>query len=505
MLVVLHVTTPSFGAEFEDLLKRIPEQANGLLLIDVQALHAAPLSVRKNWTKNQKDYLADLSRLPPAANRLVVAASLNFSTLEHDWKIGLVELQHDIDITKVAEAEAGTLDKVSGQPVVLSPRNAYYLRMAPKIKGMMHPANRQELARWMRFAKQSSGVVLSPYLKQAAAEAGVAKPVLIALDLTDVLDPEGVRHRLKSCKALNDKLMNLEQITSVLCSLKGITVTIKPEGDINGEVRLDFAQPAASLGPLAKPLVLEALRAMGAAIEDLNQWSGEARGNALVLKGKLSEIGARQLLTPLLSPAVIAESQSASTAPTTLSANSKLDTKVAPQVDTNVDPKALASQRYFRSVVTLLRDVRLEKATTFQQVAYWVKQYAQKIDELPILNVDDELLKYGASVASTLRAMANLSQTTSIRNTALNNQKQNTLVDTGGAYNYGYRYGYRGSWGYQYYVPNLNYVNNYGAVNNMMAQGTASEVMIRTQTWDNIDRATTEMRRKMVQKYQVEF
>ena len=63
----------------------------------------------------------------------------------------------------------------------------------------------------------------------------------------------------------------------------------------------------------------------------------------------------------------------------------------------------------------------------------------------------------------------------------------------------------RGSAGYQYYVPNLNYVNNYGMIHNMMAAGTANEVTIRTQTWANIDKATTEVRRKMVEKYNVEF
>jgi hypothetical protein len=152
-----------------------------------------------------------------------------------------------------------------------------------------------------------------------------------------------------------------------------------------------------------------------------------------------------------------------------------------------------------------LRDVRREKATTFQQVSFWVNQYAQRIDELPMLNVDEELLKFGASVSSTLRAMANNSQTTSMRNYGLSAQKQNVLVDTGGAYNYGYWYGYRGSAGYNYYVPNMNYVNNHRQIHNMMAAGTANEVATRTQTWANIDQATTDMRRKMVQKYNVEF
>jgi len=502
IVLVLWGAAPCLAGEFEDLLKRVPEQANSLLLVDVQAIHASPLALRKNWAKkHQQDYLAGVSRLPPNANKVVVAASFNPSTLDHGWKIGLVELQQDIDMSKVAQAEAGTLDKVAGQAVVLSPRNAYYLRVAPKIKGMMHPANRQELARWVRFSNRNSTVVLSPYLKQAAARVGAATPIVMALDLTDILDPEGVRDRLKTSKALAklSKGMGLDQLAELLSSLKGMTVAMTLEDGINGEIRLDFAQPVDVLSAVAMPLVLEALARMGAAIDDLEHWSGQASGKALVLKGKLSERGARELLSPFLSPTVTAENRSP------YASKALVKPGVDPKPEPQGDPAAVASQRYFRSIVTLLTDVRREKATTFQQVAFWVNQYAQKIDELPMLNVDEELLKYGASVSSTLRAMANLSQTTSMRNAALSSQKQNVLVDTGGAVNYGYRYGYRGSAGYQYYVPNLNYVNNHGAIHNMMASGTASEVTIRTQTWANIDQATTDVRRKMVQKYQVEF
>jgi hypothetical protein len=495
-------STTCLADGFEDLLKRVPEQANALLLVDVQAVHKTALAARLNWAKKvQQDYLAGVSRLPPDANRVVVAATFNASTLDHGWKIGLAELQHDIDVKKVAQAEAGTLDKVAEQAVVLSPRNAYYLRVAPKIKGMMHPANRQELARWIRFTNRNSNPVLSPYLKQATARVSAATPIVMAFDLTDVLDPEGVRHRLKDPKAMAPlgKQVNLDQMAELLSGLKGMTVAIQIDNAINGEVRLDFAQRVDSLSGVAKPLVLDALAGMGAAIDDLEQWAAEADGKALVLKGKLSERGARQLVSPLLSPAVTSESQSSYTqqAPGTPDAD--------PRVDLKLDPKAVASQRYFRSVVTLLKDVRRERATTFQQVAYWVNQYAQKIDELPMLNVDDELLKFGAGVSSTLRSMANLSQTTAMRNKGLSAQKQNVLADTGGAVNYAYAYGYRGSAGYQYYVPNLNYVNNYGMIHNMMAAGTANEVTIRTQTWANIDKATTEVRRKMVEKYNVEF
>jgi len=503
---VLWGTTPCLADEFEDLLKRVPEQANALLLVDVDAVRATPLAVRENWAKrHQRDYLAGVTRLPPEAHKVLVAALFNPSTLHHAWRIGLLDLQHDLDMAKLAQAEAGALDKVSGQDVVLSPRNAYYLRAAPRIKGMMHPANRQELARWIRFMNKNSKVVLSPYLKNATDRVGAATPIVMALDLTDVLDPDGVRLRLKNSETLAKytKGMNLDRLADLVSGLKGLTVIIQIKDAIAGELRLDFAEPADALSGVGKALVLEALAGIGAAIEDLEQWSARVNGKSLVLAGKLSERGARRLLSPFLSPAVSVESRSLAAGPSAAKPGTPPKTELDPKTD--ADPKAVASQRYFRTVATLLNDVRREKATTFQQVAFWVNQYAQKIDELPMLNVDEELLKYGASISSTLREMASLSQATSMRNTALSSQKQNVLADTGGAVNYAYRYGYRGSAGYQYYVPNMNYVNNYGQIHNLMAAGTANEVTIRTQTWANIDKATTEMRRKMVQKYQVEF
>jgi hypothetical protein len=489
LAILIPLTQGRAADDFQDLLKRVPEQANAILLFDVQAIRKSPLAVRENWAKtHEQDYLAGMSRLPPTANKVVMAALFNPSSLDHTWKIGLVELKQDMALTKVAQAEAGAMDKVAGESVVLSPRNAYYISLAPRIKGMMHPANRQELARWIRFTKQNSRVVISPYLQKVAASAGETAPIVMAFDTTDILDPDGVRQRLKEAKALVGKPVNVDTLTNILSSLKGLKVTIRVDNAINGELRLDFDEPVAALAAVAKPLVLDALAGMGAAIEDLDDWSAQAEGKAIILRGKLSEQGARQIVSPFLTPAATSDNQF-------IGSTGQLEQ----------DPKALASQRFYRSVATLLNELKQQKVKTFSQQAYWYYQAGQKIDELPILNVDEELLKYGASVSSTLRGLSNLSNTVATQNKILYSNAGEALVDAGGSYNYAYRYGNRGAAGYQYYVPNVANVNNYALIGNLMAQGTATEAAIRNQTWKNIDDAASMIRRKMVEKYKVEF
>ena len=63
------------------------------------------------------------------------------------------------------------------------------------------------------------------------------------------------------------------------------------------------------------------------------------------------------------------------------------------------------------------------------------------------------------------------------------------------------------AWGYQYTVPTTTAVdtNVVGQINNLMATAGANETVTRAQTWNNIDNATAQVRRKMTEKYQLEF
>src|SRR5262249_55756617 len=118
--------------------------------------------------------------------------------------------------------------------------------------------------------------------------------------------------------------------------------------------------------------------------------------NAILIHGTLTEKGAKLLLSPV-------DNQMTGTAytgvPTTMPGSP------------GADPKAVASLMYYRSLTTMLDELRTERTTkTISQRGYWYQQYASKIDSLPVLNVDPDLLNFGGALSQTLRKMANVGQ-----------------------------------------------------------------------------------------------
>src|SRR5947209_8348522 len=182
LLALLLVPATGLAADpFQEILKDIPDNANALLLIDVQAIHQSPLGVKENWGKDhEQNYLSGATSIPPSVNRMAVAAQFNPTALESAWKIGLFELRDNITLEQLARTQNGSLDQVAGQQVVLSPRNAYCFIPAPRTVGLQRPANRQEMARWVRFTKQNKQVVISPYLQQAATAVTKDSPLTLA-------------------------------------------------------------------------------------------------------------------------------------------------------------------------------------------------------------------------------------------------------------------------------------------------------------------------------------
>src|SRR5262249_38742874 len=174
------------------------------------------------------------------------------------------ELPKPVSDEQIARAVSGTMDKVAGQTIVLGRNNSYYTVLAPRIVGNMRPANRQEMARWVRSAKQSNKPVVSKYLESAAASVGPKSQLVLALDLADVIDPDGIRDRLKKAKAVAGGRVNLDALVNELTSLKGVTFTLHASTELEAELLLDFGQPAKAFAPVAKALVIEAMEKMGA-------------------------------------------------------------------------------------------------------------------------------------------------------------------------------------------------------------------------------------------------
>ena len=157
------------------------------------------------------------------------------------------------------------------------------------------------------------------------------------------------------------------------------------------------------------------------------------------------------------------------------------------------DAKLAASKKYFQHISLLLDDLRTEvkgaQKAKFAQMM--LNKAALEIDRLPLLNVDEELLAYGAGVASSLRGMRNLS-----KNAGLDFQyRKAQMQGNSGGYG-GYGYGYGGFYGGGSVA---------GATTSTYRQETAllqsNELAVLTM----LEEKTAEIRKKMTLKYQVEF
>ena len=120
---------------------------------------------------------------------------------------------------------------------------------------------------------------------------------------------------------------------------------------------------------------------------------------------------------------------------------------------------AQASQKYFKRVNELLDDLKETKDRsdnyTWGQIGVWMDKYAKKIDQLSVLNVDQELVEYGAHVSDLLRSAYGAIRTGAARSRVrqVNTQMRYNYYSYGTTYGYTYRDGDYGTG----YVPYGNY------------------------------------------------
>jgi hypothetical protein len=157
------------------------------------------------------------------------------------------------------------------------------------------------------------------------------------------------------------------------------------------------------------------------------------------------------------------------------------------------DDMAQNSLAYFQATQALMKDLR-PKAGSYKSDAYWIERYAAKIDRLPILHVDDDLLNYGQKLSETLRVMSGTRKMTNLQGGAA--ARSEMTAGGGLSYNYGYGYG-----NYSYSTPQSREVAAGADIANAAASGTA----VKLQGWNLIDNATVEIRREMTKRYNLEF
>ena len=486
---------PCLGADdhpFQSLVGQLPRSANAVVLLNIEKAKQSPMGVRLGWKeKIEKAFEEGLTRVPPHATRLVLGAQLDFESMRPLWEAAILDLSRAPSMETIAKTYQGAMDRLEGRDAVSLPSGAYVVKLFPTTLGAVAPASRQFALRWLREVRSSAGMPLSPYVQKAAGYSDQAgSDIIMAIDLDGAFTPERVSAYVNSREWLKKRGVNPGQLAGLLWRAQGIRLGIRIGDQPLGRVAVDLADDAAWTQPFAKQLLIQILEDAGMKIDDLDAWRVVAQGKEIALQGNFSPEGLRQVLSLVQSPAP------------TVNVAGEISSEV-PQAKQTADV-ATASQQHFKTVVRFLNELKLEKGNmkTFGQHAVWFDRYAAKIGKLPILNVDPEVVQYSAFVAQKLCEASE-----AVRMSGIQAGVRKSYVQTGtpDVYTYGYAGGWYGGYGYARYAPyaDLRYEGaqrriirkeEYGA-----ARATEQEIK------GDIIAATSEIRRRMTEKYQVEF
>ena len=207
----------------------------------------------------------------------------------------------------------------------------------------------------------------------------------------------------------------------------------------------------------------------------------QIKGKSIVMQGNFSTDGLRRVFSVVELPSA---------------KFSMLKDSAEPMDDST--PESLireSSLTYFSSVDVLLKDLKRELRGN-KAVSAILERYAGRIDRMPILNVDEDLLDYGSGIAQTLRAIA-----LSRRQGGIKSGTQTTGMGRGGYSNYSYDYGYFDVSGDRYSGARASAADRA----NIKARAMAESNNARVEGAKQIADATAQIRRQMTKKYGVEF
>lgn len=399
-LVPFLVHSPTQAADATS-LSLIPPGANAIAIIDVDQILKSPMGVQGHWKENLKNAYTDKPLIvPPNASHLVMASKINPSTMQPEWEVSIINLKTTPSMKRIATAEGGFVDSVAGKQAVWSPINAYYVRLDSRLLGVVAPANRQFAGWWARHIA-SQGNQLSTYLQSAADSMNAKTSYLFAMDLRDAVSPVRARRRIESddFASLNDKKRDAEQIAELFGGIRGVTLRVSIGEEAEGFGVVDFSGPATALEGLAKPLLLEILGDVGAAIDGLDKWRFAVKGSAVTFEGNLPVEGLRQLVSIVDPPSPLAADDSKD------SPEHADDSDNAGKNDAKV---VAASKQYYTAIARITENVgkKVRGSTSLTQGAKWVAADARRIARLPISNVDPDLVAWGNGVSANLNELA---------------------------------------------------------------------------------------------------
>nr|HMP16854.1 hypothetical protein [Gemmatales bacterium] len=253
----------------QESLTRLPDWANALVIMDYQGILSSPIAQREGWDR-VSPMEAIGSSLPCMRNTkyVIQGAKMEAGGLRSQRDIVLLQGGPFPTIEELMKQEKGIEETIANVRGLQTGKNAYLFSFSEKELAVCSPANRQEAARWLRFAQSNKQAVLSPYLVQASEAMKDGYHVVIALDLSDAMDQHLVRRFLQHTPILKSKQVDMDALVRVLTGSRGIRVGIRFDKTIQASLAADFSEEVQGFSSVLPSLVISSLNNLGGELYD---------------------------------------------------------------------------------------------------------------------------------------------------------------------------------------------------------------------------------------------
>lgn len=417
LLLVFGYSFTDAHAQFEADARWAPADTNVVVLVNSGRIFDSALAKKANVEANAKAaFETGVSIVTPGVDRLLIASQIDLEAMHSNCTVALFARNaKPIDFNGIVNRVGASVDRISGRDTALMPNDAYVAQLGPLQIGAMKPGNRQLVSKWLKTGSSVASSQLSDYLKSAVSFADKNADIIIAIDLEGSVNPSLIRQRLPQMASVPKE--ETEAVAVTLEKLKGVTLGVTIRESINGSLKVDFSSDAAKLSGVGKALLIEVLKHKGVMIDDFANWTAKTTERELILSGPLSISGLRAI-------------------------NSLISQPMLPEMTEEASSPALApysrTKTYFESLQSYFSDLSTKEPDykTLRSYAAWFDLYADKIDSLSVVGVDEEAVTVGVSMSENLRHIGSgLRDTQSILNAQQGNLKANA-----GYTDYYYRY-----------------------------------------------------------------
>jgi hypothetical protein len=493
-LLSLALAAPARAEDLATMMTYVPKDANALMIVGLKDLLGSAVGQRENWrAKAAQGALMGILPLPDLTDTVVVSSKLMPGTLQHRWEVVLISTTKPYDFTEIAQAEKAEIQTIGSTSVCFTSRNTVIVSLSKTLIGVYSPAQRQDVARWLRTRENREGKAdYSPVLDEAVQAIRNGAKLALSLDVDESLETNRVRQFLQNQPAVKEHKADPDALAKVYARMVGLHFRVHASLDVQGTVWAQFAVPVDAYAAVMPSLLLSTLEGVGVNMEEFHKGKSQVLEKAVKIEATLTSEGLKSvasIMQPNTVAPPVAKKPAAAPAP-------------AP------DPAAVVAERLFRQVVAIANEAQSsgDRTSNVYRASIIYDHAANRIEKLPLATTDPAVQEFGVEVVKGLREIANVFRAAATDIMVLENQIVSKVSVTPTNPNLGFS----NPWGINIFNPLIT-IPQYNIDTNQPQIVARQQTVLenankqRSELWKQLQQRSNAVRKVLGDKYGIRF